>query len=74
MGLREQSIVGNVPEFVYQCSVAQVLVRRHKQFINNFFPSWACAAGFNNNNYSFFSCPISHTTLWAYFKLMLPNY
>ena len=29
----------------------QVLVRLRKKFINNFvFPTWACAAGFNNNN------------------------
>ena len=51
MGLREQSIVGCFPEFVFQFSVVQVLVRLRKQFINNFvFPTWACAAGFNNND------------------------
>ena len=28
-----------------------MLVGMHKHFINNFvFPTWACAAGFNNNN------------------------
>ena len=53
MGLREQSIVGCFPEFVFQFSVVQVLVgsRSRKQFIDNFvFPIWACAAGFNNYN------------------------
>ena len=51
MGLRGQSIVGCFPEFVFQFSVAQVLVGLRKQLINNFvFPTWACAAGFNNNN------------------------
>ena len=31
--------------------MAHVLVGYRKQFINNFdFPTWACAAGFNNNN------------------------
>ena len=34
----------------YGAKQAQVLVRLHKQFINNFvFFTWACAAGFNNN-------------------------
>ena len=48
-GLREQSIVGCFPEFVFQFSMAQVLVGLWKQFINNFvFPTWVCAAGFNN--------------------------
>ena len=33
-------------------SVAQVLMGLRKQFVNNFvFPTWACAAGFNNNNF-----------------------
>ena len=51
MGLGEQSIVGCFPEFVFQFSVAQVLVGLQKQFINNFiFPIWACASGFNYNN------------------------
>ena len=51
MGLREQSIVGCFPEFVFLFSVVQVLVGLRKQFINNFvFPTRACAAGFNNNN------------------------
>ena len=40
-----------LPWAVFSFSVAQVLVRLRKQFINNFvFPTWACAAGFNNNN------------------------
>ena len=51
MGLREQSIRGCVPEFVFKFSVTQVLVGLRKQFINNFvFATLACAAGFNNNN------------------------
>ena len=51
MGLREQSIVGCLPEFVFLFSVGQVLVGLGKQFINNFvFPIWDCAADFNNNN------------------------
>ena len=36
---------------VLQFYVAQVHVGLRKQFINNFvFPTFACAAGFNNNN------------------------
>ena len=51
MGLREQSIVSCFSEFVFQFSVAQVLVGLRKKFTNNFvFPTWACAAGFNNDN------------------------
>ena len=51
MGLREQSIVGCFPVFVFQCSVVLVLVGLRKKFIDNFvFPTWACDAGFNNNN------------------------
>ena len=50
-GLREQSIVGGVPQFVFQFCAVKVLVRLRKQFIDYFvFPTWACAAGFNNNN------------------------
>ena len=50
MGLREQSIVGCLTEFFF-FPVAQVLVGLRKQFRNNcVFPTWACAAGFNNNN------------------------
>ena len=31
--------------------MAQMLAGLRKQFINNFvYPTWACAAGFNNNN------------------------
>ena len=49
-GLREQSIVGCFPELCFfQFFVLQVLVGLRKQFMNNFvFPTWACAAGFNN--------------------------
>ena len=37
--------------YFLQFSVAQVLVGLRKKLINNFvFPTWACAAGFNNNN------------------------
>ena len=51
MGLKEQTIVGYFPEFVFQFSLARVLVGLLKLFMNNFVhPSWACAAGFNNNN------------------------
>ena len=51
MGLREQSIVGCFPEFVFQFSVVQVLLGLCKQFVNDFvFPTWTCAASFNNNN------------------------
>ena len=51
MGLREQSIVVCYIEFVFQFSMVQVLVGLQKQFTNNLvFPTWACAAGFNNNN------------------------
>ena len=50
MGLREQSIVGCFPEFVFQFYFAHVLMGLRKQLINNFvFSTWACAAGFNNN-------------------------
>ena len=48
MSLREQSIDGCFPKFVFQFFVAQGLVEKNK---NNFaFLTWACAAGFNNNN------------------------
>ena len=48
---RMQLTVGCFPELCFQFSVAQVLVGLRKQFINNFvFPTWACAASFNNNN------------------------
>ena len=51
MGLREQSIVGCFPELCFSvfrgagaCGVAKVI-------INSFiFSTWACAAGFNNDN------------------------
>ena len=46
MGLRELSIVGCFPEFVFHFSVVQVLVWLRKQFLNNLvFPTLACAAG-----------------------------
>ena len=36
---------------MFSFSLAQVLVRLREQFINNFyFPTGACASGFNNNN------------------------
>ena len=49
MGPRVQPTVGCFPELCFfRFSVAQVLVT---QLINNFvFPTWACAAGFENNN------------------------
>ena len=52
MGSRAQSTVDGIPELRFlQFSVAQVHVGLRKQFINNFvFPTWAYAAGFNNNN------------------------
>ena len=51
MGLREQSIVGCFPESVFLFSVEQVFVGLRKQFLSNFvFSTWACGAGFNNNN------------------------
>ena len=37
MSLREQSIVGCFPEFVFQLFVVHVLVGFRKQFINNLF-------------------------------------
>ena len=41
-----------IPWFVISFSVAQVLVGLRKQFINIFiFPTFACADGFNKNNY-----------------------
>ena len=49
--LWEQSIIGCFPKFVFQFSMAQLLVGLGKEFINNFvFPTCACAAGFNNYN------------------------
>ena len=51
MGLMEPSIVDCFAEIVFQFSGAQVLVGLRKQIINNFvFPTYACAAGFNNNS------------------------
>ena len=51
MCLSEQSIVGCLPEVVFQYSVAKVLVGLRRQFLNNFvFLTCACAAGFNTNN------------------------
>ena len=59
MGLREQSLVGCFVEFVFSFSVAHVLLRLSKHFINNFvFPTWACAAGFTNNNSSACVCGV----------------
>ena len=52
MGSRVQLTVGCFPELCFlQFFVAQVLMGLRKQFLNNFvFPTWAYAAGFNNNN------------------------
>ena len=48
MGSGEQSIVGCFSEFLFSFLWYRCLC---KQFMNNFvFPTWACAAGFNNNN------------------------
>ena len=70
MGSTMQSTVGCFPELCFlQFSVAQVFVGLRKQFINNIvFPTWACAAGFNNNN-------IINTVLvvWATMDLMIIN-
>ena len=55
MDLRAQSTVGCFPDVVpfFQFSVAQMLVRWRKEFINNFvFPTWACFNNNNNNNYN----------------------
>ena len=51
MGWRVQSTGGCFPELCcLQFFVAQVLVGLRKQLLNNFvFPTWACAADFNNN-------------------------
>ena len=51
MGLREQLIVGCFLEFVFQFFVAKDLVGLRNKCIKKIvFPTWACAAGFNNNN------------------------
>ena len=51
MSLRDKSIVGCFPDFVFQFTVVKVLAGLRKQFVNNFvFPAFACAAGFNDNN------------------------
>ena len=52
MGSRVQSTIGCFPELcLLPFSVVQVLVGLWKEFMNNFlFPTWACAARFNNNN------------------------
>ena len=45
-----------LPRVLFFFSAAQGLVGLLKKFISNFdFPTWACAAGFNNNNNEFFS-------------------
>ena len=51
-GSRVQSTVGCFPELCFlQFALTQVLVGLRKQLMNNFvFPTWACDAGFNNNN------------------------
>ena len=51
MGSRVQSTVSCFRKCFIQFSMPQVLVRLQKQFISNLvYPTWACAAGFNNNN------------------------
>ena len=69
MGSRVQSTIGCFPELCFlQFSIAQVLVMLKKQFINNFvLPTWACAAGFNNNNNRF-------TNNKCEFRVNLPIY
>ena len=48
MGLREQSTVGCFPELCFlQVSVARCLFGSES---NCWVPTWACAAGFDNNN------------------------
>ena len=49
---RVQATVGCFPLLCFlQFFVVQVLVGLQRQFINNIvFPTWACDAGFNNNN------------------------
>ena len=50
MGLREQSIVGCFPKFFFSVFPCAGACGVGPQFISNFFPPRACAAGFNNNN------------------------
>ena len=68
MGPRVQSAVGCFHELSLvfatsglqlQFSVARVHVELRKKFISHFvFPTWAYAAGFNNNNtYYYTVCP-----------------
>ena len=74
MGLREQSIVGCFSEFVFQFSVAQVLVGLRKQFINNFvFRTWACAAGFNHNINYYYMGTLLATFYSSYASLRSPH-
>ena len=64
MGLREQSIVSCFPEFVFLFSVVQVRVGLRKQFMNDYvFPTWACAAGFDNFNNTVLTLRITYTVL-----------
>ena len=51
-----ESTVGCFPELCFlQFSVAQVFVGLRKKIINDCaFPSWACAAVFNNNYSKYF--------------------
>ena len=74
MGSRVQSTVGCFAELCFfQFSVAKVLVGLWKQFINNFFFTWGCAADFNNNNkYVLFLLFIMHLTK-NIFKILITD-
>ena len=69
MGSTVQSTVGCFSELRFlKFSVAQLLVGLRKQFINNFvFPTWALAAGFNNNNTKMLVNAQSNIPLMMYF-------
>ena len=66
MGSRVQSTVGCFPEFCFlQFSMEQVLVGLRKQFMNNFvYPTYFCAAGFNNNNIIICRFPLQNLGIW----------
>ena len=55
--------IPDLREFVFQFSMAQVLVGLRKQFMN-FSPTWACAAGFNNNNNNNIKNPLINVIRW----------
>ena len=52
MSLRMQSTLVASLSLFFNFSVAQVFVGLRRQINNFVFPTWACAAGFNNNNNS----------------------